>query len=711
MDSSITENKYYMFVLLLGISTSIHAYEVDTHARMTLEAYENSILNTINFEAVFGVQNNQLFQPRNTIMNNQGYFLPAVNGSGVVQEKSAKNIIEYGSIAEDDETRPFNHFLDPQHGNKKLLPGISTDNSVNWSLEDQNTDISGQWFSLSDAQDFYLNGIIQTKQEDRVYSLGLMFQSIGHVVHHIQDMAQPQHVRDDMHCNHGICLGLELLTGTLADIHQPSAYEDYSKQKLTVNKIKSLFDQSYYSVAIDYKSSGFVSPRDYWLKTNTGMAVFTSENFVTVDTHLRNNSPFPLNDISLLSLTSHEEFPLPDGSDVTVNKRALSGADLCGGGAICNFNSGIIYFLSRNIYDPVTQQDVLVDKFSTFGLFDDELIKIGMKPVWSMNRFNYESRWNVLIPRAVGFSAGLINHFFRGAINVSSPKADDFRFTLSDFTGQSSNTIFNGTVSLYYDNSNTDRVLVPGATWDVNWTPSQGEISRTFTYPSDANGNFVLVFNGTIDNQASVASKFFSIASPADETPSCGQPLQPSGGQGTNQQFIYNVSNQIPQTLDVFFEAFRIPDALTVTANGQTLVNTNGQVSGFNQYAVSYDPNAHGSNLTVTVNAPNSGTAWNFCVNCQGSGTACSNVTSRKRVYWSFNLGSFWKCSGTPRHYFDGKHTTGKLYLSPGNHRYTWDGTCFCTSGGLCGPAPKITIDGATYPMPSGSGGINFTTD
>ncbi len=42
-------------------------------------------------------------------------------------------------------------------------------------------------------------------------------------------------------------------------------------------------------------------------------------------------------------------------------------------------------------------------------------------PVYHINRFNYDAMADLLIPRAVAYSAGLIDYFFRGKMEISLP--------------------------------------------------------------------------------------------------------------------------------------------------------------------------------------------------------------------------------------------------------------------------------------------------
>lgn len=87
--------------------------------------------------------------------------------------------------------------------------------------------------------------------------------------------------------------------------------------------------------------------------------------------------------------------------------------------------------------------------------------------------------------------------------------------------------------------------------------------------------------------------------------------LQQSGGQGT---FSYAFdAGATTGNLSFYREAYSIPDGFRVISNGQALYDTGGLVSGNETRMLALN----GSRiLFVTVNAPNSGTAWELSVGC-----------------------------------------------------------------------------------------------
>jgi hypothetical protein len=58
---------------------------------------------------------------------------------------------------------------------------------------------------------------------------------------------------------------------------------------------------------------------------------------------------------------------------------------------------------------------------STFSIFDEDLASMGFDWTFTLNRFNYLSAQSFLIPRTVGYSAGLIDHLLKPSIRIDPP--------------------------------------------------------------------------------------------------------------------------------------------------------------------------------------------------------------------------------------------------------------------------------------------------
>jgi hypothetical protein len=102
-----------------------------------------------------------------------------------------------------------------------------------------------------------------------------MFQSIGHVIHHLQDMAQPQHVRNDVHCDRGICKTL------FPHVYAPSQYEKYTdlnsptdpRLQIRINlPLEKPASTAVYPGA-NAATVPFKTPRHFWRTTAPGSAI------------------------------------------------------------------------------------------------------------------------------------------------------------------------------------------------------------------------------------------------------------------------------------------------------------------------------------------------------------------------------------------------------------------------------------------------------
>lgn len=152
----------------------------------------------------------------------------------------------------------------------------------------------------------------------------------------------------------------------------------------------------------------------------------------------------------------------------------------------------------------------------------------------------------------------------------------------------------------------------------------------------------------------------------------CLTPLGDKGGQG-QRQYTYNLTDTTAHTVEISFEAYNIPDRITITANGNTIAQTNGYVSGFHQWKIDYDPDIHGTEFVAHIDAPNGGTKWNLCIDCEGSD--CQGQIKRKTVSYRFNSTQHWSCNN---HKINGSPvpSVGSITLSVGSHQFS--GGCVC---------------------------------
>jgi hypothetical protein len=295
--------------------------------------------------------------------------------------------------------RVFRHFFDPQHDDRGLTVGdeVLGEPSPSWALEDAG-DIGLQEFSYKDARDDLRRALVGASEAERESALRRMFLTIGHVVHHLQDMAQPQHVRNEDHCQSVAC--------EIFGRHFPSAYE-----RFTANRARDIPTTGYEPA--DHGT--FSLPRLFWDHQGMGLAELTSQNFVGTRSNFRGSAEgiFPA-----------QGFPLPNGSGVVTEKRQITDPDLLGPVGPGQPLSGEIWFLQRAVPDQYrSTQSGVNRRLSSYSVFNSDLTDLNesLAPAFTLTRFNHAAANEFLLPRATAYSTGLINYFFRGRIEITLP--------------------------------------------------------------------------------------------------------------------------------------------------------------------------------------------------------------------------------------------------------------------------------------------------
>jgi hypothetical protein len=344
-------------------------------------------------------------------------------------------------------TRVFNHFFDPYKDNPLTLPWCNR--APDWVLT-RTSSLTGLCgvndFNVLSAREAMFRALT-LKQFDTVTGAlsdvpsslipeanrkaywATMFRSLGDMVHLLQDMAQPQHTRGDAHAGLG-CLGGVCLAG-----HE-SYYENYIEARATNRPSFTLRERFFQfndpddvpeRVAANpldfgnYPIPAFTTYRDYFSTAigpaslnGLGLANYSNQGFYTAGTNLLSASgaayPSPTQSPSLLVETT-----IPNGSVTDASGKTVTGA---------------LDLLVGRITDrlsPVDSADNV--PLSARGMFDQFLKEKGRQQ-YILTHYNYDAQAALLIPRAVSYSAGLINYFFRGRVEISLP--DEGVFGLVD---------------------------------------------------------------------------------------------------------------------------------------------------------------------------------------------------------------------------------------------------------------------------------------
>jgi hypothetical protein len=378
-----------------------------------------------------------------------------------------------GAIDEDGGIRPLNHFYNPRSGEGLLAAGASP--SPAWILERQgDCEPVSDRFSLSEAQVCFIRALTNPNKELRQRFARRMFATLGHVVHHVQDMAQPQHTRLDEHCDSEVCKSLPSKAGGVLRF-DPSGYEDYSRMRQS--QIAGLAQ-----LPVVYSKANpnpiFALPLDFWKNSNQpgqGLAEFSSENFTTTRTNFVKCTTNPRG----YCAPTRAGLPAPNLQNTKDALFASPGAK-----APSSYVTNSLGVPMGRISRGLAEADDLVQDIVVFDQY-----------------------FKTLVPKALAYSIGLINYHFRGEVNAE--KSGTGTVVLSNLSPEN----IDGDFILSYDTANG--VRQPAFSWKGKIAKGE-KVDTGIAVPSVAavpKDQFILAFTGAIGaNLNQVAGKKVSLA-------------------------------------------------------------------------------------------------------------------------------------------------------------------------------------------------------
>ncbi len=296
-----------------------------------------------------------------------------------------RQLIEDGSFNEDYNWNAINnpllsHFYEPISNTAGVSYfGLFPPSAYDWA------NASNNMWSWRSARQYFYYGLVPNPYVDMNLSLAKAFEGIGHIIHLVQDMSVPAHTRADLHAS--------LFPFSL--IFAPDPYEEYT------NKMGS-FDYPSFSFPYWNTPTTTDAPKQFWdIDTYTGGAIPSSDHIGLAE--YTNMNFFSQH-------TIFKNFPNPAKENTTaqlVEQRARDGkADKV------EYVMG--YQSERLAAYSYVNKYVLFPGQWEYNI-DDEV------------NADYASQ---LIPRAVGYSAGLLNYFFRGTLEITPP--DQYAYSVID---------------------------------------------------------------------------------------------------------------------------------------------------------------------------------------------------------------------------------------------------------------------------------------
>lgn len=386
-----------------------------------VEAYDNEVVHQLINEKAAN-QSSSLLSELSTLGFSNGI-------DTIVHGKKIYRWFHEGARLEDETVcRSRNHFHDPLKSwdsaglnnaavNSACLilgfENFSVDSSVIWAQKESVNPWYNNLWSWPKARRPYYRALTSGDRKVKEQFFAEALRSLGQVMHLLADSSVPAHVRNDIHVfpltvpGVGIEVGSQTYESWAKQNHGRLSFTgfvvDNSSFNLSVPNasapvaISALWDQN------KYDGSGIAQT----IGTNIGLAEYANANFFSEDTIFKDYPHPAYSDTNYL--TAYTQPEVIDAEDGKFDNR---------------------------MYIKKTVGDVDA-RLASFSYISYDLIKKGyynFSP-FVLDDKVYNDYAALLIPRAVGYSAGLLNYFFRGNIEIILPQSAIYAFTGSRDTG------------------------------------------------------------------------------------------------------------------------------------------------------------------------------------------------------------------------------------------------------------------------------------
>jgi hypothetical protein len=343
--------------------------------------------------------------------------------------------------------RVFNHFFNPYENTPIQFAGVSFgERAPSWALVGTSTSNPNR-YSLAHARESMWRAITLTTIDasgglvSLVEPPGLLasvppslsseahrdaywattFRALGDVVHLLQDMAQPQHTRGDNHAG-AACVASACLSG------HASYYENYVEARVSARPTFTLKERIYGGLLVadntqqlrapplalsSYRIPDFNSFDEYFSAgtslaslTAKGLANFSNQGFYSIGTNVAS--------------VAGAKLPMPPSAfaDPRLQMTRVSNPQDAAGFAV----PGTLSVIRADVLDAFepSSTDTKAVALSSIGPFDERMRTKGAFN-FTLTHYNYADQIKLLAPRAIAYSAGVINRFFRGKLELSAP--------------------------------------------------------------------------------------------------------------------------------------------------------------------------------------------------------------------------------------------------------------------------------------------------
>ena len=477
-------------------------------------AFQEETHKTINREIATGTVNGFSLDAylKNILDMPDGYktHLIGMDASGKSLQQTISDWLGYGGEQEDrpgsvmdyirfNPIRSFNHFHNPLKmwseaglNDYMLLPIVapyppfpivgytekwySGQSSLLWS-QNSTQSVGGQW-SWPSARKYLFNALTLTAKNQRDRNFTDTFRAVGQLMHLVHDSSVPEHVKNDIH-----------VLPSFGDSYPAyeQQVEDFRKTegafwgRLISNPVS--FDKTILDIPITNPSALVPIARiiDSNLYTGSDPAVTaTTQTLQVIGLSEYTNANFVSKDTMFVAFGEEPQhsFNYPKAEDLTLW-----------------IDNGKWYLRKKGSGDTVDHM------LRTSWLYWYRLkLFQGYKKYLPVGQdkacfLDYAQK---LVPRAVGYSAGLLNYFFRGDIRLGYETTGTPGYVFINNTSEK----VSGDISIYYDTAD-------GSRWPLwigtGWMDAKGDKTNTIDFipPSDAKdpGRYIVVFRGKMGNE------------------------------------------------------------------------------------------------------------------------------------------------------------------------------------------------------------------
>jgi len=372
-----------LILLCFQIYSQCFALEKDTH-KVINEYVATKVINNFSLDLYL---KNQLGY-KNGI---EEIFFVGNNGMEV------KKWVRDGGKYEDEPLyiRSFNHYHDPLQPWYIAGYDKTFKSSLIWAQDQGGIGslFGGDW-SWKKARASFYKGLTSITKTEKEKNLADTFRALGQIMHLVQDASVPAHVRNDAH------LYVEIL-GLKKGYHY-EVWVNNNRDRLNLNP--SNFDKSIFNIIPEatapVRIANIFDTNKYdgnnlniAMGDNIGLTEYSNANFFSEGTIFKNYPHPTYEDTNLLNI----DWRNPEIADAEDGK-----------------------FDSR-IYIKKTNGEQL-NRLASMSYISYNCIKKGyyqFSPLILDDKV-YEEYASKLVPRAVGYSAGLLDYFFRGQLQVTA---------------------------------------------------------------------------------------------------------------------------------------------------------------------------------------------------------------------------------------------------------------------------------------------------